>query len=206
MQLIHERMSKVFQDIGLVGVPKDKIMQKYNYKFRDIDSIMNTLNPIFGKNNIHIELNTLKKEITEEKDDYGKKVCTVFLTVRYRFIAEDGSSVSSIVIGEGRDNFDKATAKAYSSAMKTALLQKFMIPTECLWKEEEEKGKSFNERAEEFIRNIEDDLPSFMDLDIAIVQDIYDRDFKSKIHHVKTTQDIKDRALALFSKVKGLKL
>lgn len=199
-------MNQIFQEIGLVGVPKDKIMQKYNYKFRDIDSIMNTLNPIFGKNGVHIEVNTISKEIREDKDDYGKKVCTIFLTVRYKFIAEDGSSISSTVLGEGRDNFDKATAKAYSSAFKTALLHKFMIPTECLWKEEEEKGKSFKERAEEFIKNIEIDLPSFMELDIAIVQELYDREFKPKIYHANTPLDIKEKALAMFSKISGLSL
>lgn len=199
-------MNNIFHEIGLVGVPKNKIMQKYNYKFRDIDSIMNTLNPIFGKHGVHIEVNTLSKEIKDDKDDYGKKICTVFLTVRYKFIAEDGSSISSVVLGEGRDNFDKATAKAYSSAIKTALLHKFLIPTECLWKEEEEKSKSFKERAEEFIKNLEADLPSFLELDIKIVQEIYDRDFKPKINHAQTPLEIKNKALELFSKIEGLVL
>lgn len=200
MQLIHEKMNKIFNEIGLVGVPKDKIMQKYNYKFRDIDSIMNTINPAFGKHNVYIDLDTIKQERIIEKDGS----CTSYLSIRYKFTAEDGSYVTSIVLGEGRDNFDKSTAKAYSSALKTLLLHKFMIPTECLWKEEENRDKSFRDRAEEFLKNIETDLPSFLELDIKLVQEIYDNEFKPKIQHHKTPEEIRNEAIALFSKIPGI--
>jgi hypothetical protein len=51
-------------------------------------------------------------------------------TIKYTFYAEDGSSVSATVIGEGMDSGDKATNKAMSIAFKYACFQVFCIPTE----------------------------------------------------------------------------
>ena len=52
------------------------------------------------------------------------------LKVRYTFYAEDGTSVSAVVIGEGMDSGDKASNKAMAIAMKYAFFQVFCIPTE----------------------------------------------------------------------------
>ena len=52
------------------------------------------------------------------------------LTVEFTFWAEDGSSVSCTMIGEAMDSGDKASNKAMSTALKYALMQMFMIPTE----------------------------------------------------------------------------
>lgn len=202
MALIHEKIADVFQEIGLVGVPKDKIMQKYNYRFRDIDSIMNILNPILGKHGVFLEIHTKREQRIIERE----KMVTVILDVTYKLIAKDGSSVQSTVLGEGCDTLDKATAKAYSSAIKTFLIQMFMIPTESLWKEEEERNKSLDERAYEFLKNIEDDLHHFIDLDIQIMQELYDREIKPKLIHKKMPDNIKTKAIELLSKIQGLVL
>lgn len=50
--------------------------------------------------------------------------------MKYTFYADDGSSVSAVVMGEGMDSGDKATNKAMAIAMKYALLQTLCIPTE----------------------------------------------------------------------------
>jgi len=42
----------------------------------------------------------------------------------------DGSSVESIMIGEAMDSGDKSANKAMSTALKYALMQAFLIPTE----------------------------------------------------------------------------
>ena len=52
------------------------------------------------------------------------------LTIRFDFIAIDGSSISATVIGEAMDSGDKATNKAMSIAFKYACFQVFCIPTE----------------------------------------------------------------------------
>ena len=50
--------------------------------------------------------------------------------MEYTLYAEDGSSVSAVVIGEGMDSGDKATNKAMAIAYKYAMFQIFSIPTE----------------------------------------------------------------------------
>ena len=60
----------------------------------------------------------------------GAKYTKVSLVVKYTLYAEDGSSVSTTVRGEGDDQGDKAGNKALAVAHKYALLQMFMIPTE----------------------------------------------------------------------------
>jgi hypothetical protein len=52
------------------------------------------------------------------------------LTIKFTFYTTDGSSVSAVGIGHALDTSDKATNKAQSSALKYALMQTFLIPTE----------------------------------------------------------------------------
>ena len=50
--------------------------------------------------------------------------------MKYTFYAEDGSSVSAVVQGEGMDSADKSSNKAMSVAFKYACFQVLCIPTE----------------------------------------------------------------------------
>jgi hypothetical protein len=45
-------------------------------------------------------------------------------------MTSDGSSVTTVITGEAMDSGDKATNKAMSVALKYALLQMFLIPTD----------------------------------------------------------------------------
>lgn len=49
---------------------------------------------------------------------------------RFTFYADDGSSISCETMGECIENGDKGIGKTASYALKTALLQTFLIPTE----------------------------------------------------------------------------
>lgn len=49
--------------------------------------------------------------------------------MKFTAYAEDGSSVSSVTIGEAMDSGDKSMNKAMSTAYKYALMQIFCIPT-----------------------------------------------------------------------------
>jgi hypothetical protein len=57
--------------------------------------------------------------------------------MKFTAYTEDGSSVSSITVGEAMDSGDKSMNKAMSVAYKYALMQIFCIPTE------EEKDTEF---------------------------------------------------------------
>ncbi len=50
--------------------------------------------------------------------------------MKFRFCADDGSSIEAVTIGEGMDSGDKATNKAMAVAFKYACFQVFCIPTE----------------------------------------------------------------------------
>ena len=116
------------------AITKDKRNQKQGYVYRGIDDVMNTFQPLLAKHHVFVVPEVLERE-RQERATYkdGKQSGTLLysiLTMRYTFYAEDGSSVSAVVIGEGMDSGDKASNKAMSVAMKYAMFQVFCIPTE----------------------------------------------------------------------------
>lgn len=132
-------MSDIYQAITDImsegyAITKDKRNQKQGYVYRGIDDVMNTFQPLLAKHHVFVVPEVLERE-RQERVTYkdGKQSGTLLysiLTMRYTFYAEDGSSVSAVVIGEGMDSGDKASNKAMSVAMKYAMFQVFCIPTE----------------------------------------------------------------------------
>ncbi len=112
------------------AIKKDGYNQGQKFKFRGIDDVYNTLNPILAEHGVFIAPEVLETTREERQSKSGGVMAHVTTKVRYAFYAEDGSSVSCIVTGEGMDSGDKATPKALSIAMKYALFQTFCIPTE----------------------------------------------------------------------------
>lgn len=131
-KLIYTKMSHVMRDIG--PVTKDQKNTAQGYKFRGVDQFVNALHPALVKHGVIMTAEVLEREevLKEVERSSGKKGVDkhVSLKVRYTFLAEDGSSVSSIMVGEGLDSSDKATNKALSAALKYALIQTFSVPTE----------------------------------------------------------------------------
>jgi hypothetical protein len=72
----------------------------------------------------------LEEKREERKSNAGGNLIYTVLKMRFSFCAEDGSSVQSSVSGEAMDSGDKATNKAMSTALKYALMQTFLIPTD----------------------------------------------------------------------------
>lgn len=125
----------------LTAITKDSQNSQQGWKFRGVDSVMNTLHPILVKHKIFVTPKVLdiqrsstvsKKETTyngrTEKKDSVLNYATA--TVEYNFYDESGESISVTVVGEGMDSGDKATSKALSVAYKYAMFQTFCIPTE----------------------------------------------------------------------------
>lgn len=132
MSNIHEAITGIMSE-GY-AITKDKRNQKQGYVYRGIDDVMNTFQPLLAKYNVFVVpevLNCERQERTSYKDGKPSGILLYsVLTMRYTFYAEDGSSVSAVVIGEGMDSGDKASNKAMSVAMKYAMFQVFCIPTE----------------------------------------------------------------------------
>ena len=133
---IYQTISAVMNEIGAVGKNSKNATQ--GFMFRGIDAVMNALAPALQKHKLFIVPEVLehtREERTSKKVDYNgiEKITTLIYSIckiKYRFIAEDGSYIESVVIGEGMDSGDKATNKAMSIAFKYACFQVFCIPTE----------------------------------------------------------------------------
>lgn len=126
---IYAAMINILRDIKAIG--KDKQASGYaTFNYRGIDDVYNALNPVMAQHGVFCVPELLDSSREERTNAKEKVVAYVTVKVRYTFFAEDGSSVSCVVAGEGMDSGDKATPKALSIAMKYALFQTFCIPTE----------------------------------------------------------------------------
>lgn len=125
---IFETISAVMGEIGAVG--KDSKNQQQGFMFRGIDAVMNAINPALVKYHLFIVPEILEQTREERTNSKGTTLIYSICKIKYTFYAEDGSSISATVIGEGMDTGDKATNKAMSIAFKYACFQVFCIPTE----------------------------------------------------------------------------
>ena len=125
---IFAQMAMVMSEVDAIG--KDKTNQQQNFKYRGIDQVYNSLNPLLAKHKIFTMPKVLNSEREERTNKNGTTLFYSRVTMEYTFYTTDGSSVSCSVIGEGMDSGDKATNKAMAIAHKYALLQTFCIPTE----------------------------------------------------------------------------
>lgn len=126
---IYGAIAGVIADVGAVA--KDKVNRQQGFKFRSIDDVYNALHPALAKNKVFIVPRILERDCsvvgkTQKGTDMVKVVCKI----KFTFYAEDGSSVESVIIGEGLDTGDKATNKAMAIAYKYVCFQVFCIPTD----------------------------------------------------------------------------
>lgn len=106
------------------------------YAFRKFEDTAAALGNAFREHEIFVQSEILSRTTDTDKKPYGKGDgytlwTQVFVTVRYSFTSlVDGSRLEVSAIGEGKDSSDKASAKAMTMAMKSALTQGFMIATD----------------------------------------------------------------------------
>ena len=127
---IYESIAAVQADIDFIG--KDKQTKTgATFKYRGVDQVLNTLHPLFAKHKVFavpevLDIMTRELRVTQK----GGEVVYQVLKVKYTFFAEDGTSVSAIVVGEAMDSGDKVSNKCMSVAYKYACFQMLSIPTE----------------------------------------------------------------------------
>jgi len=120
-------MISIMRDITAIG--KDSKNQSQGFSFRGIDAVYNELHTLLAKHGVVTLPQAGTPVIEERTNSKGTVLRFVTIPMTYQFIAEDGSSITCQVIGEGMDSGDKATNKAMAIAHKYALLQTFLIPT-----------------------------------------------------------------------------
>lgn len=125
---IFDSITSIMEEVPAIG--KDKLNKQQGFKFRGIDDVMNTLQPLLSKHKVFIVPEILEQIREERTTQKGGNLIYSICKIKYKFYAEDGSYIEAITIGEGMDSGDKATNKAMAIAMKYALFQVFCIPTE----------------------------------------------------------------------------
>jgi hypothetical protein len=128
MTTIQDRLIGVMRDVG--AVQKNDRNNAQNFAFRGIDAVINAVYPALIKNGVIIVPSIEKDEYSSiEIGSKRTNMSHARVTVAYTFYGLDGDSITARVSAEAMDAGDKATAKAMSVAMRTALLQTLALPT-----------------------------------------------------------------------------
>jgi len=126
---IHKAIAAIMGEVG--GVAKGRKNTQQNYSFRGIADVYLACQPVMAKHGVHVVPETiLAYDLDELRTRNDTQMWRVRIRVRFRFFAEDGSSVYAETLGEAMDMGDKASNKAMSAAMKYALVQTFALPEE----------------------------------------------------------------------------
>ena len=129
---VYKAIHGVLADLSKIGISKDKTNQQQGFKYRGIDSVMDTVSSLLAKHGLLILPRVTKREIVERQSAKGNALFYTTLEVEYDFIGvEDGSKHTvGPIIGEAMDSGDKSSNKAMSIAFKYACFEAFCIPLE----------------------------------------------------------------------------
>lgn len=186
-KLIYKKICDIMADVKVIS--KDRKNQQQNYKFRGIDDVYNELHDLLAKHRVFTVPAVLETKHEERTSKSGGTLIYRIYTVEYTFFAEDGSSVQTIVMGEGMDSGDKAGNKAMSVAHKYALLQMFAIPTgepkdpendspEVIGKDKKGKGKTRKELPKKNpAKSVEHTVEEYYDHGIELLNRMLDAGF-----------------------------
>lgn len=125
---VFEAVTAVMGDVG--AVKKDGRNQQQNFNFRGIDAVVNALSPAMRKHGLTVYPSKVEHRDGSKQLSGGKTATSPVVVVDYTFVGPEGDSFTSQVVAESFDLGDKATAKAMSVALRTCLLQTFMLPTD----------------------------------------------------------------------------
>ena len=123
---IYTAISNIMKDCPTVG--KDSKNKQQGFQYRGIDAVYNALQPVFAKHGVFSVPEVLEESYERVETKSGGMINFVRLKIKYTFFAEDGSSVSSTVIGEAMDAGDKACNKAMAVGHKYAITQLMKLP------------------------------------------------------------------------------
>jgi hypothetical protein len=125
---VQEAIIAVMKDVGAVGKNEKNAAQ--GFQFRGIDTVINAVSPALQKHGLIVLPQLLDHsyetvEIGAKRTPMGHAI----VQVQYMFVGPEGDSLTTAVAAEAMDSGDKATAKAMSVALRTALLQSLALPT-----------------------------------------------------------------------------
>jgi len=111
------------------AITKSRKNKDQGYSFRGIDDTYNELHDLFAEFGVIIMPEFIESKREERPTRNGGILIYTISTYKFHFIAEDGSEQIATLQGEGMDSSDKSSNKAFSAALKYALISMFLIPT-----------------------------------------------------------------------------
>jgi hypothetical protein len=124
---IYKALTGIIGEVNAIG--KNSKNQQQGFMFRGIDDVMNELHTLFGKYKVVIVPEVVDYNVSEKTTAKGTIMYVTRSTIKFHFVAEDGSEVVTTNVGEAMDSADKGMNKTMSCALKYALMQMFLIPT-----------------------------------------------------------------------------
>lgn len=113
----------------LGNVQKDKVNKTQNYEYASYEAIVTEIRDAFFEQELSLQVEIAECSYTgiiSKNDTAGYRT---EIKAHYTVIGPDGDSIRHTVYGEGMDYGDKSLRKAATSALKTWLLQAFLIST-----------------------------------------------------------------------------
>lgn len=124
---IYERLSAVMNEISPIA--KDSWNDGQKFKFRGVDAVVAEIHPLFKKHGVMLFSMANPAVYATVPQRSGSLATSARLTVQFTLVGLKGDYHFGVADAEANDNGDKATAKAMSVALRTFLLQTFLIPT-----------------------------------------------------------------------------
>ena len=121
---IFQAIPAIMGEINAVGKNKKNLQQGFMY--RGIDDVMNAINPALVHHKVFIVPEILEQSREERQTNKGANLIYSICKMRFRFCAEDGSSVEAVTIGEGMDSGDKATNTSKGKESRTKRTRKYV--------------------------------------------------------------------------------
>lgn len=126
---IYERLANVNAKVKAIG--KNSKNQQQGFNYRGIDSVMNELHGLFANERVLVLTEAVGDPMVEVgATKSGGRLSFTRQKWSFHFTADDGSCCTASAWGEGMDSGDKGMNKSCSIALKYALLNLFLIPTE----------------------------------------------------------------------------
>lgn len=126
---VYGAIAAIIGELAQTGISKSRLNTIDDYRYRSIDDITGALAPLLAKYRLCVLPRVSKRFVSQTERQEGGERVRVTLRVLFDLVsADDGSAHRIETLGEALDDGDKATAKAMTSAYKSAMVQLFCIP------------------------------------------------------------------------------
>lgn len=124
---IYKKLAEINKGVTAIG--KNNTNKQQGFSYRGVDDVMNELHALFAQHEVIILPEIMNAQREERPSKSGGVLMTSICDYKFSFATTDGSCCSCIVRGEAMDSGDKSSNKSIAIALKYALTQMFLIPT-----------------------------------------------------------------------------